>query len=57
MADKIILLEDGELIEFGTHDSLMRLNGVYSKMSEIQATSYLSTTETEPTTDPEFSLN
>lgn len=35
-ADKIIVLEDGEIIEQGTHDSLKQQNGVYADLNRIQ---------------------
>ena len=31
-ADKIIVLKDGSIVELGTHDELMRKNGVYSEL-------------------------
>ncbi|MGO4791288.1 ABC transporter ATP-binding protein [Paenibacillus sp. 2KB_20] len=46
-ADNIILLEEGRIIEAGNHESLMRLNGTYSEMFEIQASSYLSSNDEE----------
>lgn len=52
-ADKIILLENGRIIEAGTHENLMRLNGTYSEMFEIQASSYLSD-DHESTEESEF---
>ena len=36
-ADKIIVLENGEIVEEGTHDELKRAGGVYSKINEIQS--------------------
>ncbi|MBD3420059.1 MAG: ATP-binding cassette domain-containing protein [Chitinivibrionales bacterium] len=35
-ADKIIVLEDGEIIEQGTHDELLRLNNRYKYFYDIQ---------------------
>ena len=35
-ADKIIVLENGEIIEEGTHDHLMELNGIYKDLYEKQ---------------------
>lgn len=46
-ADNIILLEEGRIIEAGSHDSLMRLNGTYAEMFDIQASSYLSSDDEE----------
>ena len=41
MADKIYMLEDGRIIEHGSHDELMRLNGKYAEMFNLQAEKYL----------------
>ena len=35
-ADKILYLEDGQVLEEGTHDELMRKNLKYAKMYKIQ---------------------
>lgn len=35
-ADKIMVLEEGELVECGNHSELMRLNGIYRSMFEKQ---------------------
>lgn len=35
-ADKIILLEKGEIKEVGTHQKLLAMNGLYTKLYEIQ---------------------
>ena len=37
-ADYIIVLEDGEIHEKGTHDELMGLNGIYRKLYDTQIT-------------------
>lgn len=40
MADRIIMLENGEIIEQGTHESLMNENGKYAEMFLKQAEKY-----------------
>ena len=40
MADRIFLLEYGQLKEAGTHDELMLLGGQYAELFELQAASY-----------------
>lgn len=40
MADLIIVVEDGRIIENGSHDELIRLNGKYRKMFDAQAERY-----------------
>jgi ATP-binding cassette subfamily B protein len=39
-ADKILVLEEGRLIEQGTHDKLIALDGRYASLFELQAASY-----------------
>jgi len=36
-ADQIIVLQEGEIIERGSHDDLMRHQGVYNRLIEIQS--------------------
>ena len=35
-ADRIIVVEDGRVVETGSHDDLMVVNGVYKKLVELQ---------------------
>ncbi len=37
MADRILVLEEGELVEEGTHDELLRRGGVYASLYRIHA--------------------
>ncbi len=39
-ADRIIMLADGEIIEEGSHEELMKLNGKYAQMFNMQAEKY-----------------
>ena len=39
-ADRIILLENGHIVEEGTHDSLLAQNGKYAEMWRVQAGRY-----------------
>jgi ATP-binding cassette subfamily B protein len=38
-ADRIIVLEDGRILETGTHDELIRLGGFYANLEEAQGNS------------------
>ncbi len=40
MADRIIVLESGTIVEQGSHDALIRIGGRYSEMFELQAANY-----------------
>lgn len=40
MAERIIVLEDGNIVEEGSHNQLMRRAGRYAEMFELQASSY-----------------
>jgi ATP-binding cassette subfamily B protein len=40
MADKILVLKDGRLVEEGNHDSLMAMQGEYASMFNLQAEHY-----------------
>jgi len=35
-ADRIIVLDDGRIVEQGAHDRLVRLGGLYSRLNELQ---------------------
>ena len=39
-ADHIVVFEDGKAVEQGTHDELIRLNGRYAQLFEIQGKYY-----------------
>lgn len=40
-ADKILMLENGKIIELGSHKDLMQLNGKYAELYTMQAKRYL----------------
>ncbi|HEX7893165.1 MAG TPA: ABC transporter ATP-binding protein [Terriglobales bacterium] len=40
MADRIVVLENGNIAEEGTHEQLTRMGGRYAEMFELQAASY-----------------
>ncbi|MNE65908.1 putative multidrug resistance ABC transporter ATP-binding/permease protein YheH [compost metagenome] len=40
MADRILLLDQGEIVEEGTHEELMKLDGKYAEMFNLQAKKY-----------------
>lgn len=39
--DQIILFEDGQVVEEGSHEDLIKQNGKYAEMFEIQAQYYV----------------
>lgn len=41
MADKVLVLNKGERVEFGSHQELMELGGIYSELFTLQAQGYL----------------
>jgi ATP-binding cassette subfamily B protein len=40
MADRIIVLRQGAIVEQGTHDQLLALNGLYAELFRLQAEGY-----------------
>jgi ATP-binding cassette subfamily B protein len=40
MADRIVVLENGTIVEQGSHDALIGTGGRYAQMFELQAASY-----------------
>jgi ATP-binding cassette, subfamily B, bacterial len=40
MADRIIVLADGEIVEQGSHQHLVLLGGRYAELFELQAAGY-----------------
>jgi ABC-type multidrug transport system fused ATPase/permease subunit len=40
MADKIIVMANGKIIEQGSHDQLLTLNGRYAHLFSLQAEGY-----------------
>ena len=46
-ADRICVLEEGRVVELGTHDELMARNGRYRTMFDLQAQRFNALTEDE----------
>ena len=40
MADRIIVLTRGEIVEEGTHDELVARDGLYAELFQMQAAGY-----------------
>ena len=40
MADRILVLDKGELLEIGSHEELLRMNGKYAELFNLQAKGY-----------------
>ncbi len=41
LADRIIMLENGQIVEQGSHEELLQLNGKYAQMWKVQAGAYI----------------
>lgn len=42
MCDRIFVMDNGEIVEEGTHEELMQQNGLYAKMFNVQSEKYYS---------------
>ena len=40
MADRILVLQGGELVEQGTHEALVAQGGLYAELFQLQAAGY-----------------
>jgi ABC-type multidrug transport system fused ATPase/permease subunit len=40
MADKLIVIENAQIVDEGTHEELLRKNGVYASLFNTQASKY-----------------
>jgi ATP-binding cassette subfamily B protein len=40
MADRVLVLKHGRLLELGTHEELLAIKGLYAELFELQATGY-----------------
>ena len=45
MSNKIIVIDNGSVVEQGTHDELVLLNGLYSKLYNLQKAKYVTIEE------------
>ena len=41
LADRIIMLENGQIVEQGSHEELLQQNGKYAQMWKVQAGAYI----------------
>jgi len=46
-SDRIIMIDQGKIIETGTHEELMQKNGAYAKMFQVQSSYYQDTASEE----------
>lgn len=42
MADEILVMKNGQIIEYGSHNELIAMNGLYAEMFNMQASRYVS---------------
>jgi len=40
-ADQILVVRHGQIIERGTHEELLATNGLYSRLAQIQGTTFI----------------
>lgn len=40
MADRIVMLEDGKILELGSHQALIERDGAYARLFNLQAEGY-----------------
>ncbi|MBV1877871.1 MAG: ABC transporter ATP-binding protein/permease [Pseudomonadales bacterium] len=50
-SDRIIVLDEGEIKEIGSHDELIRLGGIYAELEKVQTRGVRSSTETVASTN------
>ncbi|MDE7353439.1 MAG: hypothetical protein K2O06_10365 [Acetatifactor sp.] len=41
LADRILVIGDGHIVEEGSHDTLLKQNGMYAHLFHLQADKYL----------------
>jgi ABC-type multidrug transport system fused ATPase/permease subunit len=41
LADQILVIRHGRIVEHGTHDELLLMNGLYSRLAQIQGTTFI----------------